>query len=433
MTINTNEEYQVMSPIWSYMRDAWAGQSHIRCIAQSKGYYKPRTNFNNSMNERYMRSGRYPNLVNVIVNQGVNRILSREPENMEKLCKHVKNPEKFLSWLLKQLALVGGAGISLDLSHHDPKFVTYNVESIPNWSNNSIAFIDDIPIKNKYGFVEGNDIGHVILWNNGSQTVHTTLIKDLESGNLLEEDHELEWGHRTIDFIPACRISTEDKPLFMGLAESCMDYFLTTAMRNYILHQMVPQPILTLPDEDKISEAQLKQFLDDKTIEYGVGTLIVLPNGASFKFESPVVRSLGEMRQELVLIKDEMISQGVNAHMQRGGQIGNMNSDTVRLHMNEQVLSFYDIIRQAEWAINKLLCQVEYLQFGDRNVLEYGFKDPNKQFKFKTVDFSDNDIEDTIDNIVRVSENPRTSEKDSKALIDGIIEELSQRGMFPDE
>ena len=428
--IAEHPDYNHHRKTWSFMRDAWAGQSHIRCVAEHKGYYSRRTNFTDTMATRYLRSGRYPNVVNTMVNQGVHRALCREPKNMDRLAKYVENPEKFLSWFLKQLSLVGGAGIALDLNGTTPSIVPYNIETIRNWSDHSIAMVDKINIKDEFGFNSKEIEQDVVIWkNNQGQVVHTKIHMDPTSGFEDREDHILNWNGRNITFLPFCRVCTEDKPVFFGLAETSLDYFLLTALRNYILQQMVPQPMIILPDENTAGEQQLQKFLEDKTIEYAAGTMLVLPHGSQFKIESPVVRPLAEMRQELVLIKDEMISQGVDTYMQRGGQIGNMNADTVRLHMNQQMLSFYDVLSQAEWAINKLLSQIEFLQEGDMEILKNGLPEEQK-FQFNRIDFSNQDIEDVIDNVIKIAENPPETEL-GQELMDDVIEELRERKILP--
>ena len=409
------------------MRDAWCGQTHIRNVAEHRGYFKRRSNFSDGMAERYLRSGRYPNLVGKMVNQGVYRALCRDPQGMELLSKYVDNPEKFLSWFLKELATVGGAGIALNLVGTKPEIVQYNIENVVNWSECSIAVKDSFQTRDEFGFMSEPEERDIVLWlNKNGNAVNTTIDRNGE-----RIDTVYEWSGKTVPFIPFCRVCTEDKPLFYGLGEASLDYFLLTALRNYVLHQMVPQPVITLPDENAVGEQQLKQFLEDKTIEYGAGNVIVLPHGARFEIVSPVVKPLSEMRQELVLIKDEMISQGVNSYMQRGGQIGNMNADTVRMHMNEQMMSFYDVLRQAEYAINKLLTQIVYLEEGDIEVLENGLDDDVK-FKFKEIDFSQDEIEDMIDNVINMADKLEEEGEDEKAeeLKESVIEELEQRKLL---
>lgn len=389
-----HDEYLKLLPIWDFMRDAWVGEMAIRKYSEKKRYLYKKKEMTKEHFEFYSQCGRFPEIVSRMIRLSVDRTLYREPIGMDLLAKITDDdPEKFLNWALTETGIVGGFGAAFDLSG-PPKLACYSLENIPNWSNNSIVFNDRSNIINKYGLIEESDFVEKIYYKNDDGNVHyAELQDDIEINDVMMMNR-----NRPLKFVPALRVASPGKPLFHGLARSSVSYYQLTALKVYILSQIVPQPVLILPDSDKEGNWDLEQLYEGGSIDYGVGKFMKLPHNSEFKIVSPVVRQVSEIRHSIALVKDEMVAQGAQRVFQRADQFSGTNEGAMRLHANDNIMVFGDVIRTVECAINRLLRMKSVLDGDvdlDDSVDLYG---RDRLFQFRTIDLEDIDVASLLEN-----------------------------------
>ena len=414
-TIPNHIEYDSSMPIWDYMRDAWLGEKAMKCNAKLKGYIWEKEGMGERNFDFMVFNGRYPEIVSRLIKSNVSRSLIREPHGYEQLSKITDNPKELLTWMLTETAIVGGFGIALNLQEKI-RAVTYTLENIPNWSDHSIAFRDRRDILDEFGFME--DYEEVInIVHLDDQGFANMTVMDSEGTN---NPVKFAWNGMPLNFIPAVRVNTLYKPLFHGLAESAEHYFRTSATRMFILNLIVPQPVLTMPPEEEFSNWKMEDMLEEGSkgkLQYGAGSFMKLPHGSTFDIKSVSVRNLAEFRQELYLIKDEMVVQGAQLNLQRAGQITNMSDDTIRLHINEESLLFDDVRCQVEDAVNQIMIMYSNLT-----------NEPYVPFKFKEVDMTDVNVKELVEaSGVIGEENVREELYQQSIGIEDKIDELMEK------
>ena len=422
--MNIHGEYARMLPIWDFMRDAWIGEMAIRLHANRKGYLHKKKQMNKEHFEFYANGGRYPEIVSRMIRLSVDRTLSREPIGMSLLCDITgEDPEKFLNWALTETAIVGGFGSAFDLSGSTPRLVCYNLENIPNWSGRSVVFNDMHTETNQYGLVEDvENMEKIYFLGEDGRARFASLVDEAETMNEL-----LTWRSRSLNFVPAVRMATCGKPLFHGLARSTLSYYQNTALLTYILNQIVPQPVLVMPEKDTEGEWDMEKLYEGGTIEYGIGKIMKLPHGADFKIVSPVVRSVSEIRHSLIMIKDEMIAQGAQRLFQRGGQSTSTNEDAIRLHANDQIMVFGDVLRTVETAINRLLKMHAVMNGDDTIDSKRGLIGGDRRFKFRLIDFNDIDVDALVENEAVIGEGKVEDELAQHGILTDQLDELADR------
>ena len=426
-----HNEYVNMLPIWDFMRDAWIGEMAIRRNAEKKNYLHKKKQMNSDHFEFYSNGGRYPEIVSRMIRLSVDRTLAREPIGIDALCEITNDdPEKFLNWALTESAIVGGFGAAFDLSGSTPQLACYNLENIPNWSDRSIVFNDVHTETNEYGLVEDVDyIEKVYFLNNAGKARYASVMDDTELSN-----KPLVWRGSALNFVPACRSSTIGKPLFHGLARSTISYYQMTALMTYILNQIVPQPVLIMPDENSEGSWDMEKLYEGGTIDYGIGKIMKLPHGADFKIVSPVVRSVSEIRHSIAMIKDEMIAQGAQRVFQRADQFNSSNEGAMRLHANDQIMVFGDVIRTVECCINRLLKMKAVMDGSDSMNTKKGLIGDDRRFRFRLLDFSEIDIKTLIENEATIGDGRVEDELAEHGILsdhlDRLADEISERLEF---
>ena len=423
--IEYNDEHLTHKEYWDFMRDSWMGQNAIvhEATRNPYKYYLHRGETISDLNfGYYARSGRYPELISRLLRMSVERTLLREPQGMEALATISDDPDKLLRWALTQVGLVGSCGMALSFDKDRTRTAMFNTEGVINWSSTSIAF-EDVSCKiDDFGFAISDKIQqkiyHVEDFGTLKQRLMVTVI-DPDEG-VVANDMVLNKKGGAIKNLAAVRITTDNKPLFYSLAQSCLKYYQTSAHRNFILHQIIPQPVLYLPPSDSPDSTELSELYSDGNINIGLGTLLKLPHSAKFEIVSPVIRSLSEMRQELMLIKDEMVIQGAQPYFQKAGQVNTLNDASIRMHTDDQVMTFSDVVNRVEKGINHLLAVS-----GENDNVEKDL------FKFKLTDFDPKEIEDFVDSYVGTYD--KNGEPFDDKFTEMIVEELAQRGIVGDQ
>ena len=421
-----NHEHFTQGPFWEFMRDTWEGEHKIMEKAESSNYLTRKSKMDDRNFYVYANCGRFPELTSRLLRMGVERALLNEPEGYEKLSLFVDNPRKFLSWILTQVGLVSSAGIALSFDGEMPKFVQYNTESIINWSPTSIAFEDSKAVYDDFGFVEDCDLTQKVYHMTPNGEVMITEIPLDNSAEILSEI--VQFRGRNLREIPACRISTDNKPIFYSLARCCLHYYRMTANRSFTLHQIVPQAVLRLPPTDTKDNWELANVFAEEGFDVGLGSVMTIPHDSEFDFKSPNIRSIAETRHELSLIKDEMVILGAMPYFQKAGQVNTLNDGAIRMHTDDQVMTFSDVVSQCEYAINKLLkiaCNMS--------------NEVYEPFRFKYTDYDDHDeIKDIVESYIAIY-NPKNEvpEDMQEELVDMIEERVasgtSETGIGPNQ
>ena len=421
LLVPMNQEHYTHRKYWEFMRDSWMGQSTITneaIINRNKHYLHKRENMTDNSFAFYARCGRYPELVSRLLRMSVERTILQEPQGYEQLRTISDDPDELVRWALTQVGLVGSCGMALSFDADRTRTAMFNTERVINWSCDSIAFEDAIIQTDRYGFAESDDIVQKIYYVEDRGTIEQRVMLDVlgETEGESETFAVISNSGRPIKRLPAVRVTTDNKPLFYSLAESCIEYYKVSAHRWYVLHQIVPQPVLTLPPSDTSDAFEMSQLYADGNIDYGIGTFMKLPHGAKFEIVSPVVRQLGEMRQELTLIKDEMVIQGAQPYFQKAGQVNTLNDASIRMHTDDQVMTFSDVQTRVEIALNYLL-DVQ----AEADGLER-----SEDFKFKRLDYSPEEIEDFVKSFVG-SYDQETGAPIDEDFTQRILDEIEQR------
>lgn len=402
----TNEFYDHMSPTWSYMRDAYAGEQTIKQAGER--YIWRREGMNDTHFNFLIYNGRYPEITSRVIRQSVDRVLSMDPKSgFSTLAKYSDDPYNLLVWLLTETALVGGATLTLNLNGVKPKIIPFTLENTPNWSNRSIALNDQEIIYDDFGF--DDDISDkTMIFHMKDNMCHSSIFVDGDSDEPDFTRSILEWNDRSLPFVPATRMSSITKPLFHGISNLAEHYYNTSAERRYILSLIVPQPVITMPPAEE-ADAWMRSDLynAEENLKFGSNMMMILPHGAKLEIVSATVRNVSELRQELSMIKDEMTVQGAKIYLETGARAYTTSADTLKIQTQEEISIFNDTLRQVENGLNNI--------FNKIGILEQETFEP---FEFSKADVSLNNVK--LEEIIK-----------SETIIgtDSVAEELKQRGI----
>lgn len=411
-----NSEHFTQGPFWEFMRDTWEGEHKIVEKAESSNYLSRKSKMDDRNFNVYSNCGRFPELTSRLLRMGVERALLNQPEGYDKLSLFVDNPRKFLTWILTQVGLVSSAGIALSFDSDTPKFVQYNTENVVNWSETSIAFEDCIVSYDEFGFIDDTMTTQKVYHLNEFNEVMITEIPLDDSA--IPNSEVVSFRGRTLREIPACRICTDNKPIFYSLARCCLHYYRMTANRSFTLHQIVPQAVLKLPPTETQENWELANVFSEEGFDVGLGSIMTIPHGSEFGYQSPNIRSIAETRHEISLIKDEMVILGAMPYFQKAGQVNTLNDSAIRIHTDDQIMTFSDVVGQCEYSINKLLriaCNLT--------------NEVYEPFRFQYVDYDDhNELKDIIESYVSVYDPRNEIPEDIQEQLLDVIEERTSSG-----